>query len=193
MLSSEHMRSLQAERDALYDALLNEQDRQWEVHSGDSATGSSVVDYEDYNVSSERLADVSRRHSADAVQRALQLAQADADFVASYNPPPPPQEEQEVEAQQDILHGQGAETNIGNEQGIEDDVQIATMADVLTKVLSMSDLMTLDDPAPTLALAHVPGAQPPLTSSSRSSSSWPLPSNANASATGSRPTAAEWE
>lgn len=42
--SSEHSQSLKAERDALYDALLDEQSRQWEMHSGDSVTGSSVVD-----------------------------------------------------------------------------------------------------------------------------------------------------
>ena len=179
--SSEHSRSLKAERDALYDALLNEQDRQWEVRSGDSVTGSSVVDYEDYDVSSERLAHISRRHSADAVQRALRLAQADADFVASYNPPPP---SPEGEAQS-VLHAEAKADDTpfaqqDDQAGGQDEE--AVVADVLTKVLSMSDLMTLDDPAP--ALLHVE-AQPSLTSSSRSSSSWPLPSNATATATSS--------
>jgi len=124
LLSAKHSRSLQAERDALYDALLVEQHQQWEANSGDSVTGSSVVDYEDYNVSSERLADISRRHSSEAVQRALRLAQADADFAASYNPPP------NIEA------------------------PATTINSVLATALSMSDLLTLKpEPASSTAQA----------------------------------------
>lgn len=175
--SSEHCRSLKAERDALYDALLNEQDRQWEVHSGDSVTGSSVVDYEDYDVSSERLAQISRRHSAGAVQRALRLAQADADFVASYNPPPPPSPPKD-----DVLHIEAMADDALFAQQDDDQAdgqgEEAVVADVLTKVLSMSDLMTLDDPAPALLHVGLSAAQqqPSLTSSSRTS--WPPLSNA---------------
>ena len=141
VLSAEHCQSLKAERDALYDALLDEQDRQWEVHSGDSVTGSSVVDYEDYDVSSERLAQISRRHSADAVQRALRLAQTDADFVASYNPPPPSPE-----------GGAMADDSLFAQQDEEE----AVVADVLTKVLSMSDLMTLDATATATSSGNMP-------------------------------------
>ena len=41
MLSSDHLQSLLAERDALCDAVLDELDRQWEGNSGDDT---SVVD-----------------------------------------------------------------------------------------------------------------------------------------------------
>ena len=117
------VQSLLAERDALIDAVLDELDRQWEINSGDET---SVADYEDYSIGSERLAAVSRRHSEGAVRRALRLARSDADFAAAHNRRAPPT----PEALPDIFARRA-----------------------LARVLSDSDLMVLDKRATSASTA----------------------------------------
>lgn len=120
----EHMRDAttvearKTARQQVIHAVLDEQDRQWDCHN-------DVVD-------PNALAAASRRHSIESIEEARLMAEADEEFALAYNPRPvvPNKEDDEDEG-------------ISNEATLTHSVSSASIQDVLTKVLSMSDLTTL--------------------------------------------------
>ena len=129
----EHMRDVStveaktnARRQVIH-AVLDEQDRQWDRHN-------DVID-------PNALATASRRYSIESVEEARALAEADEEFALIYNPHPA------VPAKEDDEEGQGQPQDdpqdASNEPTLTHSVSSASIQDVLTKVLSMSDLTTL--------------------------------------------------
>ena len=111
-------------RQRVINAVLDEQDRQWELH-GD------VVD-------PNALATTSSKYSAESVQEACQMGEADEEFALVYNPHPA-----HDEIQHDQQHDQENSSPAAGAGELQRSVSSASIHDVLAKVLSMSDLTTL--------------------------------------------------
>ena len=114
-------------RQQVIHAVLDEQDRQWDCHN-------DVVD-------PNALAVASTRYSIESVEEARTLAEADEEIALIYNPRPA------VPAKKDDVEGQGephdSQQDASNEPTLTHSVSSASIQNVLTKVLSMSDLTTL--------------------------------------------------